>query len=329
MAREGPYLISTVIRVNEFGEEFLTAARVRGHALLAAKRPPLQRTHPAGTIAQGCIVARAPGVRAPLEFGASWARRALGVRSPRPDATFAGVGERGGTTRGMDTKRHAPLGRRRVHLRHSQPHTRSHADLGRTRRPLGDIYVSDHADTRQGGRFRWLREHLPGRGRRRAGHSGRDRRLDRHAGDGRRHAVQPAARARRAARLLPAPLRARRRAALGDPEDRPAADPERGHGDQVRHSRCHAAAAGQPRLHPQQALCAPGGAAWRRSPRRRRRAFRRSTRSSSTPTPRRSTRRSPPRTASRTPRSRSSSCWAARSRARTARSSARRRSPTW
>ena len=56
----------------------------------------------------------------------------------------------------MDTKRHAPLGRRRVHLRPSPPHTRSHAFPGRTRRPLGDIYVSDHADTRQGGRFRWL-----------------------------------------------------------------------------------------------------------------------------------------------------------------------------
>jgi murein DD-endopeptidase MepM/ murein hydrolase activator NlpD len=56
----------------------------------------------------------------------------------------------------MDTKRHAPLGRRRVHLRPNQPHGSSHAHLGRTRRPLGDIYVSDHADTRQGGRFRWL-----------------------------------------------------------------------------------------------------------------------------------------------------------------------------
>ena len=47
----------------------------------------------------------------------------------------------------MDTKRHAPLGRRRVHLRPNQPHGSSHAHLGRTRRPLGDIYVSDHADT--------------------------------------------------------------------------------------------------------------------------------------------------------------------------------------
>src|SRR2546423_15173235 len=56
----------------------------------------------------------------------------------------------------MDPKRHAPLGGRRAHLRLSQPHSRSHPHLGRTRRPLGDIYVSDHADTRQGGRFRWL-----------------------------------------------------------------------------------------------------------------------------------------------------------------------------
>jgi murein DD-endopeptidase MepM/ murein hydrolase activator NlpD len=56
----------------------------------------------------------------------------------------------------MDSKRHAPLGRRRVYLGHSQPNTTSHAFRGRARQPTGDIYVSDHADTRQGGRFRWL-----------------------------------------------------------------------------------------------------------------------------------------------------------------------------
>ncbi len=56
----------------------------------------------------------------------------------------------------MHTRRHAPLGRRRVHLGHHQPHARAHAYLGRTHRPLGEIYVSDHADTRQGGRFRWV-----------------------------------------------------------------------------------------------------------------------------------------------------------------------------
>jgi murein DD-endopeptidase MepM/ murein hydrolase activator NlpD len=58
----------------------------------------------------------------------------------------------------MDTKRHAPLGRRRVHVWQHQLHGRRHAHayLGRTRRPLGDLYVSDHADSRQSGRFRWL-----------------------------------------------------------------------------------------------------------------------------------------------------------------------------
>jgi murein DD-endopeptidase MepM/ murein hydrolase activator NlpD len=56
----------------------------------------------------------------------------------------------------MDTKRHAPLGRRRVHLRLNQRHDRWQAHRARARRPAGDIYVSDHADTRQGGRFRWL-----------------------------------------------------------------------------------------------------------------------------------------------------------------------------
>ena len=56
----------------------------------------------------------------------------------------------------MHTRRHAPLGRRRVHLGHTQPRAQAHAYLGRTHRPLGDIYVSDHADARQSGRFRWL-----------------------------------------------------------------------------------------------------------------------------------------------------------------------------
>jgi murein DD-endopeptidase MepM/ murein hydrolase activator NlpD len=55
----------------------------------------------------------------------------------------------------MDIKRHVPQGRRRVQLTaHSRG--RSHVYLGRTSRPLGDIYASDHADSRQGGRFRWL-----------------------------------------------------------------------------------------------------------------------------------------------------------------------------
>jgi murein DD-endopeptidase MepM/ murein hydrolase activator NlpD len=56
----------------------------------------------------------------------------------------------------MHTRRHAPLGRRRVHLGHSQPRARTHVYLGRSHRPLGDIYVSDHADARQGGRYRWV-----------------------------------------------------------------------------------------------------------------------------------------------------------------------------
>src|SRR5215470_8960260 len=55
----------------------------------------------------------------------------------------------------MDTKRHAPLGRRRVHLRLNEPYARRQGHA-RARRQSGDIYVSDHADTRQGGRFRWL-----------------------------------------------------------------------------------------------------------------------------------------------------------------------------
>jgi hypothetical protein len=56
----------------------------------------------------------------------------------------------------MDTRRHAPLGRVRQRLVPSTSRSRPHAYLGRTGRPLAEIYVSDHADSRQGGRFRWL-----------------------------------------------------------------------------------------------------------------------------------------------------------------------------
>ena len=56
----------------------------------------------------------------------------------------------------MHTRRHAPVGHRRLRAGHSQQRARAHAYLGRTRRPLSDIYVSDHADLRQSGRFRWV-----------------------------------------------------------------------------------------------------------------------------------------------------------------------------
>src|SRR5262245_38489685 len=56
----------------------------------------------------------------------------------------------------MDTRRHAPLGRVRPRLVPSSSRSRPHAYLGRTGRPLSEIYVSDHADARRSGRFRWL-----------------------------------------------------------------------------------------------------------------------------------------------------------------------------
>jgi murein DD-endopeptidase MepM/ murein hydrolase activator NlpD len=56
----------------------------------------------------------------------------------------------------MDTKRHAPLGRVRPRFESASVRSRPHAYLGRSGRPLSEIYVSDHADSRRGGRFRWL-----------------------------------------------------------------------------------------------------------------------------------------------------------------------------
>jgi murein DD-endopeptidase MepM/ murein hydrolase activator NlpD len=56
----------------------------------------------------------------------------------------------------MDTRRHAPLGRVRPRLTSTSSRTRPHAYLGRSGRPYAEIYASDHADSRRGGRFRWL-----------------------------------------------------------------------------------------------------------------------------------------------------------------------------
>ncbi len=57
----------------------------------------------------------------------------------------------------MDTRRHAPLGRVRVRLAPHSTRSRPHAYLGRAgSRPLEEMYVSDHADSRQSGRFRWV-----------------------------------------------------------------------------------------------------------------------------------------------------------------------------
>ena len=155
MAREGPYLISTAHPCQRLGEEFLHARAPRPRLACRKTAPIATHTRPAGTSAKAhCL--RCTGRSGTAAVGSTPGARGPERSRARPDAAFAGAGERGGTTRGMDTRRHAPLGRRRVHLGHSQPHTRSHAYLGRTRRPLGDIYVSDHADTRQGGRFRWL-----------------------------------------------------------------------------------------------------------------------------------------------------------------------------
>jgi murein DD-endopeptidase MepM/ murein hydrolase activator NlpD len=56
----------------------------------------------------------------------------------------------------MDTKRHAPLGRARPRFASASARSRTHAYVGRSGRPLSEIYASDHADSRRSGRFRWL-----------------------------------------------------------------------------------------------------------------------------------------------------------------------------
>ena len=131
-------------------------------------------------------------------------------------------------------------------------------------------------------------EHVPGRRCGRAGDPGGDRGFDGRAGERgqlhRRHRGPPAQRSARA----PAACRQDRRPALGRAQDRQTGDPQRRGGDEILHPRRYQAAARQSRIHSEQVLRAAGGAAWRRCPRPRRRASRRSIRSSCTPTRRRS-----------------------------------------
>ena len=83
----------------------------------------------------------------------------------------------GGKTRGMDTRRHAPLGRRRVPVPQRVAPPGAMAIAGRSRPPADDL-ISATMPTPPERAFPLAAEHLPGRRGRRAGHSGRDRRLD-------------------------------------------------------------------------------------------------------------------------------------------------------
>ena len=70
------------------------------------------------------------------------------LRFPYPDRQRARL-NLPGVADGMDIRRHVPQGRRRIPLQPTTNRTRPHAYLGRARRPLDDIYQSDHADGRQ------------------------------------------------------------------------------------------------------------------------------------------------------------------------------------
>ena len=74
------------------------------------------------------------------------------VNAVRRDGRQAIEGKAGG----MDTRRHAPVGRRRIQLAPDASRGRTSAHFNRSRRQFGGIYASDHADSRRGGRFRWL-----------------------------------------------------------------------------------------------------------------------------------------------------------------------------
>ena len=56
----------------------------------------------------------------------------------------------------MQTRRHAPLGRRRAHFVQGAQGRWRHTDLHRGRIRLVDIHTGDRADARRSGHYRWL-----------------------------------------------------------------------------------------------------------------------------------------------------------------------------
>ena len=114
---------SAVINLNrhpcqQLGEEFLRRVRRSTAALVACRKTARIATQhePAGTLATALIARGATGGR--TRFAAHGARSDARPQLSRAWSSAMSPGGRvGGTTRGMDTRRHAPLGRRRVHLR--------------------------------------------------------------------------------------------------------------------------------------------------------------------------------------------------------------------
>jgi len=61
-----------------------------------------------------------------------------------------------GESEGMQTRRHAPLGRQRASFMQSAPGRGRRTDLNRGRLRLADILARDHSDARRSGHFHWL-----------------------------------------------------------------------------------------------------------------------------------------------------------------------------
>src|SRR5262245_10298893 len=66
------------------------------------------------------------------------------------------MGQSGGRSGVMAFTRHAPLGRVRPRFASAPRRSRPHAYAGRGGALLPEMYASDHADARRGGRFRWV-----------------------------------------------------------------------------------------------------------------------------------------------------------------------------
>src|SRR5262245_4637433 len=116
--------------------------RCRERDANAANRPPL-------------VANRLTGGRIRRYQAQPWLRLRIRIRMLPPKVRL-GSGAIRRRLGGMDTIRHAPLGRVRPRFASASLRSRPHAYAGRTGSLLPEMYASDHADSRRGGRFRWL-----------------------------------------------------------------------------------------------------------------------------------------------------------------------------
>ena len=119
MAREAPVINLNHDPCQRLDEEFLSAVHRSAHAPCLPQNGPHCNAHTRGACDDRWRAAAPTGWSHRLCRARARRERSCSCRSRVPvERGACRAGGNGGTARGMNTKRHAPLGRRRVHLGH-------------------------------------------------------------------------------------------------------------------------------------------------------------------------------------------------------------------